>query len=142
MLFLGRFHPLLVHFPIVLLLTAFIFEVMSRSHHFRGLKFSVLPLLLLGAVSATLSALTGYFISHEGGYDASALQRHQWAGIATALVASAAVVAKWKKANQGGLIATLFIVLTMLVVVTHSPALAARFPTRFELIDRRLQRLA
>lgn len=118
MLFLGRFHPLLVHFPIVLLITAFIFEVMSRSHHFRGLKFSVLPLLLIGAVTAVLSALTGYFISHEGGYDQSALQRHQWAGIATALVASAAAAAKWKKGNQGGLIATLFIVLTMLVVVT------------------------
>lgn len=118
MLFLGRFHPLLVHFPIVLLLTAFIFEVMSRSHHFRGLKFSVLPLLVLGSVSAVLSALTGYFISHEGGYDQSTLQRHLWAGITTAIVAVLATAAKWKRANQGGLIATLFIILTMLVVVT------------------------
>jgi uncharacterized membrane protein/mono/diheme cytochrome c family protein len=118
MLFLGRFHPLLVHFPIVLLLTAFVFEVMSRSHHFRALKFSVLPLLLLGAVSAVFSALTGYFISQEGGYDQSTLDRHQWSGIATAVVAIAATAAKWKKGNQRGLVATLFIILTMLVFVT------------------------
>jgi uncharacterized membrane protein len=118
MLFLGRFHPLLVHFPIVLLLTAFVFEVMSRSHHFRGLKFSVLPLLLLGTIGAVLSALTGYFISQEGGYDQDALQRHQWAGIITAIVAASATLAKWKKGHQGGLIATLFIIITMLVVVT------------------------
>ena len=118
MLFLGRFHPLLVHFPIVLLLTAFVFEVMWRSHHFRGLKFSVLPLLMLGTAGAILSALTGYFISQEGGYDQGTLQRHQWAGIATALVATIATIAKWKNSNQGGLIAALFIILTMLVVVT------------------------
>lgn len=118
MLFLGRFHPLLVHFPIVLLLTAFVFEVMSRSHHFRGLKFSVLPLLVLGTVGAILSALTGYFISQEGGYDQSTLQRHQWAGIITAIVAFASTMAKWRKSNQKGLIATLFIILTMLVVIT------------------------
>jgi uncharacterized membrane protein len=118
MLFLGRFHPLLVHFPIVLLLTAFVFEVMSRSHHFRGLKFSVLPLLSLGAVSAILSALTGYFISQEGGYDQSTLDRHQWAGIATAVVALAATAAKWRRGNQRGLVATLFIILTVLVVAT------------------------
>lgn len=118
MLFLGRFHPLLVHFPIVLLLTAFLFEVLSRSHYFRGLKFSVLPLLALGAVSAIVSAITGYFISGEGGYDQSALTRHQWAGFATAGLALIAAVVKWKRAHQGGLIATFFIMLTMLVVVT------------------------
>ncbi|HEY8510945.1 MAG TPA: c-type cytochrome domain-containing protein [Cyclobacteriaceae bacterium] len=118
MLFLGRFHPLLVHFPIVLLLTAFVFEVMSRSHHFRGLKFSVLPLMLLGSVAAVFSALTGYFISQEGGYDQSTLDRHQWSGIATAVVALAATAAKWRKSNQRGLVGTLFIILTVLVVAT------------------------
>lgn len=118
MLFLGRFHPLLVHFPIVLLLTAFVFEVMSRSHYFRGLKFSVLPLLVLGTIGAVLSALTGLFISQEGGYDQSTLQRHQWAGITTVIVAALATIAKWKSNHQKGLIATLFIIVTMLVVVT------------------------
>ena len=118
MLFLGRFHPLLVHFPIVLLLMAFVFELMSRSHHFRGLKYSVLPLLVLGSCSAVVSALTGYFISGEGGYDQSALTRHQWAGIATAVFSLVASAVKWKMGNQGGLIATALIILTMLVVVT------------------------
>ncbi len=108
----------MVHFPIVLLLTAFLFELMSRSHHFRGLKFSVLPLLVLGSISAIVSALTGYFMSGEGGYDQSALSRHQWAGIATAVLSLAAAGVKWKIRNQSGLIVTVLIVLTMLVVVT------------------------
>src|SRR5690606_27344058 len=103
MLFLGRFHPLLVHFPIVLLLTAFVFELMSRSHYFRGLKFSVLPLLVLGAVSALVSALTGFFLSGDGDYDQNVLIRHQWAGITTALLSAIAVAVKWKKGNQSGL---------------------------------------
>lgn len=118
MLFLGRFHPLLVHFPIVLLLTAFVFQVLSRSHYFRGLRFSVLPLLVLGAFGAVLSAVTGFFISGEGGYDSSALARHQWAGITTAVLSLAAAAVKWKMANQSGLMATVFIMLTMLVVFT------------------------
>lgn len=118
MLFLGRFHPLLVHFPIVLLLMAFVFELMSRSHHFRGLKFSVLPLLVLGSISAVVSALTGYFISGEGGYDQSILIRHQWAGISTAVISLVAVAVKLKMGSQSGLIATVLIILTMLVVVT------------------------
>src|SRR5690606_37707638 len=118
MLFLGRFHPLLVHFPIVLLLVAFVFELMSRSHHFRGLKFSVLPLLVLGSFSAVVSALTGYLISGEGGYDQSTLIRHQWAGIATAFISLVAVGVRWKMGAQGGLIATVLIILTILVVAT------------------------
>jgi uncharacterized membrane protein len=118
MLFLGRFHPLLVHFPIALLLTAFVFELLSRSHRFRAMKFAVLPTLVIGSLSAVLSAITGYLISGEGGYDQSALVRHQWSGIGTAIVAVIATVVKWRMNAQSGFVATIFIVLIMLVVVT------------------------
>jgi uncharacterized membrane protein len=83
--FLGRFHPLLVHLPIGILMLAFIFEMLSWWEKFKELRAAVQPALLLGALSAVLAALTGYFLSLEGGYDDRVLALHQNLGIATAL---------------------------------------------------------
>ncbi len=83
----GRFHPLLVHLPIGILLIAFLFELLSRFRGYRKLKFAVQPALFVGALSAVLSALTGFGLSQEGGYDERLLRNHQYLGVATAVFA-------------------------------------------------------
>ncbi|MRG48962.1 hypothetical protein GFS24_27880 [Chitinophaga sp. SYP-B3965] len=88
-LFIGRFHPLLVHLPIGILIVAFILEWLSRNKRLAFLGSSVLPILIFGAVSAIAACIAGYLLSLSGGYEESALDLHMWMGIGVAVIASA-----------------------------------------------------
>src|SRR5687768_538203 len=83
--FFGRFHPLVVHLPIGILLIAFLFEAFSLLKGYKKLRIAVQPSLLLGTLSAVLSVISGLFLSREGGYEDDLLNAHRNAGIATAL---------------------------------------------------------
>jgi len=83
--FFGRLHPLLVHLPIGILFLAFLFELLSRSSRYKKLDVAVQPAILWGAFMATASAISGYLLSQEGGYEDRLLTLHQNFGIATAL---------------------------------------------------------
>ncbi len=86
-LFLGRFHPLVVHLPIGFLFFAFVLEVFSRWKKNPTLTAAIPLALLLGGISAALSCILGYMLSLSGDYDASAVDTHFWLGIATTIVA-------------------------------------------------------
>lgn len=77
----GKWHPLFVHFPIVLLLAAI----------FLGIWKKEVPKALVGiaAISALLTAITGFFLSREVPDMGPILLTHKWLGGALALVASA-----------------------------------------------------
>src|SRR5688572_30015363 len=65
----GRLHPLLLHLPIgLLLITALL--IFTRKY-FDSPTFSDLVSLLIHctALFASLSALMGFFLSYEGGYE-------------------------------------------------------------------------
>jgi uncharacterized membrane protein len=81
---IGRFHPLVVHFPIGILFVAFFFELISRWKSYENLRPAVQPALLIGVISAIISVITGLYLSDEGGYEDDLLERHKWLGIATA----------------------------------------------------------
>jgi uncharacterized membrane protein len=85
--FAGRFHPLLVHFPIGILFLAFIFECFSVRDRFKSLKGAVQPALFWGTLFAIASAISGFFLRKEGGYDEPLADLHQNSGIATAVAA-------------------------------------------------------
>lgn len=76
---LGRWHPLVLHFPIVLLLIAI----------FLGSTGKNVPKILLTAavLSALITAISGFFLSTESGTKGNLLFWHQWLGAATALIA-------------------------------------------------------
>ncbi len=88
LLFLGRWHPLLVHLPIGMLVLAFCFALLSRKKGNAPLVTAIPTTLLLGACSATLASVSGYLLSLGGGYDAETLSLHQWLGIGTTLVSA------------------------------------------------------
>lgn len=83
--FFGRFHPLLVHLPIGILFLAFLFECLSVKSDYKRLRKAVQPALFLGVVFAIASAISGYFLRQEGGYDEGLADLHQNFGIATAV---------------------------------------------------------
>lgn len=85
----GRAHPLVLHFPITLLVLyigwTLFFEKKVQDDNAVGFGD---VLLLLSAVSASITALMGMILSREAGYDPETLQWHKWTGIAVALLTS------------------------------------------------------
>ena len=87
--FIGRFHPLLVHLPIGILLFTLLLQWLSTKEKWAALK-TVIPLgYLFGAGSAIASCITGYLLGSAGEYDETVLNLHQWMGILTAFTAIA-----------------------------------------------------
>ncbi|WP_316812199.1 c-type cytochrome domain-containing protein [Pedobacter heparinus] len=82
--FFGRFHPVLVHLPIGILLVTCVFLVLSLSPKFANLRPAIAILLFLGAISAVFSCITGYFLAGSGDYDGKLVGYHQWMGIGVA----------------------------------------------------------
>lgn len=85
-MFFGRFHPLLVHLPIGILVIAFLLEALSKAKRLAFLAPAVLPVLIFGALSAVISCVAGYLLSLTGGYEDDALALHQWLGIGVAVI--------------------------------------------------------
>ena len=81
LLFLGRFHPLAVHLPIGFLLLDVIVQLATRWPKFHPIKPFTPYLWMLGAISAAIAILFGYFISLSGDYDADTLFWHKWSGV-------------------------------------------------------------
>ena len=88
LLFLGRLHPLVVHLPIGFLLLAAIAQLAARWPKFHPIKPFLVYLWGLGAMSASLAVILGYFLSLSGDYDADILFWHQWSGVAVLLLSA------------------------------------------------------
>jgi len=102
-LFMGRFHPVVLHVPIGMILLAILLE----HAHIRGLRRwipKVPPgtstfLMSFAAISATVSTVLGWMLSFSGGYDPVLLQRHFIAGVSTGIGANLAIPApriRWR----------------------------------------------
>lgn len=100
LIFLGRFHPLVVHLPIGLLLIAFVLEILSRRKKYEAFKESVSFILLMGAISAVLSVILGLMLAQGGGYNETTLGLHKWMGIGVAVFS----VLSWLIKTRPGLL--------------------------------------
>lgn len=85
-LFLGRWHPLLVHLPIGILFVSFVFAVMTRRPAYAGLRPAIPFTLFVGAISAVLASALGFLLAGYGGYEARTIDFHQWFGIGVAVL--------------------------------------------------------
>lgn len=93
-LFLGRFHPLLVHLPIGFVVAAGLLEVFARSRRFEYLRPAVPFVLALGAAAAILAVGAGLFLAMSGGYDGGTLVWHKRLGIAVAVLVALTLFAR------------------------------------------------
>jgi uncharacterized membrane protein len=82
----GRFHPLLVHLPIGILVLAIAFEWLSEYQRFQILKPAIHTIISLGAITALFSCITGYLLSQNGEYDGATVSWHQWLGISVTII--------------------------------------------------------
>jgi uncharacterized membrane protein len=90
---IGRLHPLLVHFPIGLVLIAAMAEVIAMTTGLSEWRAVALGNLRVGAVFATAAALAGWRLASSPGIEAtSSLEWHRWlGGIAAVAVVGAAL---------------------------------------------------
>ncbi len=92
-LFFGRLHPLVLHFPIALILLAAGIEVLRLKWEHPQFAKLVPFLLIVGAVGALAASGTGWVFAHESHPRPSLrwmLQWHRWLGIAATVLAAAA----------------------------------------------------
>lgn len=79
--FIGRFHPVLVHLPIGVLLMAILLQWLSRWEKYKVSQSVLKIMLMFGMLSALLSCITGYLLSRNGEYEEGLVSLHMWMGI-------------------------------------------------------------
>ena len=128
----GRLHPLVLHFPIALLVLVAAVELVRCFRNDPSLVRLTLLLLAVGASGAVLAAATGWVFARENHPEPAlraTLQWHRWLGLSTALLSVISWAAAYRWADNSRLgcrwIPRLIIWLTtgMLVVAAHLGAL-------------------
>jgi uncharacterized membrane protein len=87
----GRMHPLMLHFPIVILVIAMLMEFFRFRPENAGNTFYrnfLSTLLLSGALFAAVTIIMGLFLSREEGYSGDTLVWHKWTGVGLFFIAS------------------------------------------------------
>ncbi|MDF9797489.1 putative membrane protein [Catalinimonas alkaloidigena] len=124
-LFSGRFHPLIIHFPIVLLFVLLFWECMVRLGWIeRQISFQIL-LLILSAIFSVFSVIIGFALFQSGGYSGETVYSHLYAGIAVAIGALTALLFCWKayqlnfKKYTNGYLIILLLTNLLIVYTSH-----------------------
>lgn len=91
--FLGRLHPLIVHFPVSLLCVALLLEVVDWSRKSTELRAGITALVWLGAVGAVVAVGLGLVLVNQEEFGGDTVMVHQWLGLATMTLAILTAVA-------------------------------------------------
>jgi uncharacterized membrane protein len=81
----GRLHPLVLHFPLALMLVTIAIYLSRKPLRIHQAEIFH-TLFFLSALTAVVTALMGLFLSTEGGYDKDLLSKHQWLGVAVSVL--------------------------------------------------------
>ncbi|SMD02998.1 c-type cytochrome domain-containing protein [Pedobacter nyackensis] len=118
--FFGRFHPVLVHLPIGILLIACLFLLLILIPKFANLRPAITALLFLGMISAIGSCITGYFLANSGDYEGKMVSNHQWMGIGVAVLSVLLLfIHKYAKADSRMPTVTSVLLLVLVSVTGH-----------------------
>jgi uncharacterized membrane protein YphA (DoxX/SURF4 family) len=82
----GRIHPLILHFPLVVLMLYGVWVLISgKKESGRWSQRLAEILLLIGVFTASVAAFSGFILSKEEGYELETLVWHKWTGVAVSL---------------------------------------------------------
>ncbi|WP_020528381.1 c-type cytochrome domain-containing protein [Flexithrix dorotheae] len=82
-LLLGRFHPLILHFPIVLIIAVLAIELLKNFNWFKPLATARMMLLILASISSTITIIAGFLLFASGEYSGNLINNHFWGGLVT-----------------------------------------------------------
>jgi len=90
----GRLHPLLLHFPIALVITAAVAELVAILTKRQGWHVVAVANVRAGAVCAAAAAITGWLLALSASVDdGRTLDWHRWVGTAAAVATIGAALA-------------------------------------------------
>jgi hypothetical protein len=119
LLWFGKMHPLVLHFPIVLGIGIVIYFLFFPN---KPLEENTEKLVLVGnAFMASMVALLGLFLSKQDAYDTDILNLHKWGGLSIALISWLLIYIKNISTSFKKLIALCY--LLALLFFTHQGAL-------------------
>ncbi len=111
----SHFHPVMVHFPVALLVAAALAELLARLSGSRGLRTAATFCLTLGALSALPSAGLGWLLAEGASHQGRELLHHRWLGVSTAVFS---LVVLWGGAKRPALRLLMLLALAGLVGAT------------------------
>jgi uncharacterized membrane protein len=117
--FIGRFHPLVVHLPIGILLLAIFFEWLPRKKKFRPYKRTIRFILWTGTFVATVACVTGLALSQRDNYNTNLVERHQWAAIGLTVASMLYAMIRSSKKLRSGYRFSSVVVLLLVVITGH-----------------------
>jgi uncharacterized membrane protein/mono/diheme cytochrome c family protein len=80
---IGRLHPMLVHFPIGLIIIVFLLECIAWRRRTLAYRAAVKPIMMVASISGVLSVVAGLLLANSESYGSELLPLHQWTGIST-----------------------------------------------------------
>lgn len=89
--FFGRFHPLIIHFPIVLILLVLIFEVLDKKSNLKIPQYLKGMILGVSLISCLASMILGFLLYITGEYTGEIVRQHLWGGVLLTFTISLAV---------------------------------------------------
>lgn len=111
--FFGRMHPLILHFPIVLLLFLALLFWNPKITFLENKPFSNI-LFLITLLLTGLTVMAGLVLATEEGYDRDAFYLHQWTGVALFWLSTIWYLLWEKEIYQG---AKIFSVLSIILII-------------------------
>jgi uncharacterized membrane protein len=79
--FLGRFHPLVIHFPVVLVCITLLLEL-ARKFGWLPVSAATIGFLLgISLVGSLASVAMGFMLYYTGEYVGNTMQQHMWGGV-------------------------------------------------------------
>ena len=115
---LGKLHPLFLHFPIVIGLAIVVYLVFFQE---KKLHPTTEKLLFIGnALLASMVALFGLFLSKQDAYEIGILNLHKWGGLAIALISWSFIYLPISGLNFKKLLGVFY--LLVLLIFTHKGA--------------------
>ena len=115
--FIGRFHPLVLHFPIALLALVPLLELGGLSSRGRQIRGAAGFVLTLGALSAVVASLVGWLLAWAGGYAGDLVNQHMWAGCTLALASLLAMLLRRVWISRGWFSVGIFYLPTLIAAL-------------------------
>jgi uncharacterized membrane protein len=125
MSFIGRFHPLLVHFPIALVLAAAAAELVVLATPRKTWRIVAVANLQAAAVMCVVTAITGWLFASSPLVDASpSLEWHRWLGMAGAagVIGAALLSSRLQRSSRRSAFVyrvTLFVTALLVAITGH-----------------------
>ncbi len=141
-IFIGRFHPLVVHLPIGIFILGYCFELLLRFGFQKLVPSRKIVILTysLGLLAGLIAALTGWLLSFSEDYGIEPLNDHKQLGIATLVVMLLVIIyqvkapaAKYRLKLAASSLAVLLIALTGHFGgnLTHGPSYLVEYGPSF-----------